>query len=524
MLHQFMPDQNEASEFPPLEAADLAWLTRCERRIWLDWHNSQPPAVTLTADARMRIVLRVAHQRRILASIEDASDFSALPWGARVIQTHRAIQQGVTAIAGAALEARLGDRLLRGAPDLLLRIPSTLPGAWTYQPAAIVLHTRPTRWDRFLLDAWRWLVQQTCGEEGNLPGELWLGANGNKPALIKRQSTPLTAFVSHMNRAATIAAKEVPAIWFDNDHCPFCPWRAICDATARETRDIALLPGLSRRQGHALRQRGIYRVDQVMSLDPAVLAALPERLPHADARLRLQAQALILNRPLPTGATIPPLPQVTFFLDIESDPQTREPWAFGLAGAPGERFVIIVGSSSNESMQIGSIPVVFARDVQEGWQRVLDTVRAAGGALAHWGEAERLLLKQSAGPHLLRELIPLMIDAQRELHRRVTLPVPRLSDQRSGGLKAIARWLGWTWFAGADHWTLAWEAYRQWRMHPSPADAFELLEPAIVYLAADVEALAAVWRWLDAFVASFNATDTLPEMHEDRDTAASREC
>jgi uncharacterized protein len=496
------------ANLPPLNADDLAWLMRCERRIWLDWRGSPPPEIAPTADARARIALRTTHKRRIIAAIDGVEDLSSLTWDERIAQTRSAIRRGAAAIVGAALEAPIGGRLLHGAPDLLLRRSSAPSGAWTYQPAAIVLHARPTPWDRLLLDAWRWLVRYAQDEDSDPPGELWLGANGRGPASIKRQTASLAAFTAQVQRAAAIAARDDPAIWFDSDHCPFCPWRMACDAAARETRDIAILPGLSRRQGNALRRRGIHRIDQVVTLDSAILTTLPDRLPHAGARLRLQAQALIVGEPLLTSASIPPLPQVAFFLDIESDPLTREPWAFGLAGASGDRFVIVVEPSSNDgAARLNGVPVVWAPTVQEGWRRVLSAVRATDGALAHWGEAERLMLEQSADPQTLQALAPFMIDAQRELNRRVALPVPRLSDQRGGGLKAIARWLGWTWSPGADHWTLAWEAYRQWRAHPSPVDAFDILTPAIVYLAADVEALKAVWRWLEAFVASVNAGD-----------------
>lgn len=377
----------------------------------------------------------------------------------------------------------------------------------------------------FCSTSWRWLVRHAQGNEDDPPGELWLGVNGNGPAFIKRQTASLATFTAHVRRAASIAARDAPAIWFDNDHCPFCPWRAACDATARETRDIALLPGLSRRQGSALRQRGIHRLDQVVTLSTATLASLPDRVTATGARLQLQAQALLTGQPLPTGVPVPPLPRVGLFLDIESDPATREPWAFGLASASRDRLVIVVKPSpGNGAARIDGIPVVWVRNVQEGWRRVLDAVRTMSGMLAHWGEAERLMLEQSADPQTRQDLVPFMIDAQHELHRRVALPVPRLSDQRGGGLKAIARWLGWTWPPGADHWTLAWEAYRQWCVQPSPADAPDVLRPAIVYLAVDVEALAAVWRWLETFAASVNATGAPQGWRADRDIATNHEC
>lgn len=511
---------------PPasLDADDLAWLARCERRVWLDRRFGHPPPALPTADARARMALRAAHKRHILAGIPDLADLSTLEWSERVIQTHRLMQHGASAIAGATLEAPVANRMLRGAPDLLIRTGTT-SGAWSYRPVAIVLHTRPTHWDRVLLDAWRWLVWQTHGAAISPPGELWLGADGDGPALIKRQSTSLAMFTSQVWRTAVLASREAPPIWFDSDHCPFCTWRTACDATARETRDIVLIPGLSRRQGIALRQRGIHRIEQVVSLEPGVLAMLPDRPPYGGERLRLQAQALIRDQPQPTDAGASPIPGVGFFLDIESDPLTREPWAFGLAGAPGDCTIIVIHPTlEGRSTSPNGVPLILARDVQEGWRRVLAVVQERDGRLAHWGEAERLILEQSAEQSVYRKLAPLLVDARHELGRRVVLPVPRLSDQRGGGLKAIARWLGCAWSPGADHWTLAWESYRRWVQQSSPLAAIEMLAPAIVYLVADVEALAAVWRWLEAFVAALSANEGLPDRRAYRDTAATLEC
>ncbi|MBO9322983.1 MAG: recombinase RecB, partial [Roseiflexus sp.] len=204
---------------------------------------------------------------------------------------------------------------------------------------------------------------------------------------------------------------------------------------------------------------------------------------------------------------------------------TREPRAFGLAGAPGDRMIIVVDPTSDgRSTALNGVPLILAPDVREGWRRVLAAVQERGGRLAHWGEAERLMLEQSAEPSVHRKLAPLLVDARHELGVRVVLPTPRLSDQRGGGLKAIARWLGCTWSPGADHWTLAWEAYQRWVRQPSPLAAIEMLAPAIVYLIADVEALAAVWRWLEAFVGSISANDGLPDWRAYRDTAATLEC
>jgi len=499
-----------------IDAADLAWLVRCERRVWLDQHGTPATAALPTADARARMALRAAHARHILDALEGATRLAGHDWPDALMQTARAMQRGDRLIIGAALEAPLDDRLLRGLPDILIRIevPSAL-GGWSYQPVAIALHSRPTRWDRLLLNAWRWLVGAMQGVDP--AGELWLGAEATRPAHVSRQVASLDAFVAQVKQAALIGAGDVPPIWFDSDHCPFCPWRLACDAAAHESGDVALLPGLSRRQGLALRRRGIRQIAQVPALDSAMLAALPDGSPYAGVLLKLQAQALLAGRPVVVGGGAMPLPRAGMFLDIETDPLTRIPWAFGLTSTGGITSIIVVGSALDDrAVQVAGTSLLLVRNVHEGWNLVLHAAQAAGGVMAHWGEAERLVLQQSAGRRVEQELAPLLLDAQRELGRRVALPVPRMSDQRGGGLKAIARWLGWSWAAGADHWTLAWGAYQHWMAQRSRHAALEMLTPAVVYLRADVEALAAVWRWFEAFMLqTINAGGALPDSHGD---------
>lgn len=503
---------------PPrtIDAADLAWLVRCERRVWLDQHGAPVTTALPTADARARLALRAAHTRHILDALEGATRLVAHDWPDARTQTTRAMQRGDRLIIGAALEAPLDDYLLHGLPDILVRIeaPSAF-GAWSYQPVAVALHSRATRWDRLLLNAWRWLVGTVQGVDP--AGELWLGAAATRPAHISRQVVPLDTFVAQVKRAAMIGVGDAPPIWFDSDHCPFCPWRLACDAAARESGDVALLPGLSRRQGVALRRRGIRQMAQVPALDAAILASLPDSLPDAGTLLKLQAQALLAGRPVVVGGSAMPLPRAGMFLDIETDPLTRTPWAFGLASASGNTSIIVVGSAlDDQAMHVAGTPLLLVRNVHEGWNLVLRAARAVGGVMAHWGEAERLLLQQSAGRRVQQELAPLLLDAQRELSIRVALPVPRMSDQRGGGLKAIARWLGWSWPAGADHWTLAWGAYQHWTAQRSRRAALEMLTPAVVYLRADVEALAAVWRWFEAFMAHpVTAGGALPDSRGD---------
>jgi predicted RecB family nuclease len=505
----------------------LIWLDRCQRRVWLDAHADPALHVAPARDAIGRTAANRAHAEAVVART-DAVVVEADDWATRLETTNSLVRQGVPLIAWGALEAAAGALTICGEPHLLRRIADTAaPGGWSYQPIDIRLHGEPTRWDRGRLDALRWLVATMLGDRRIPPGELWLGGrDGAPPAVFVRRSDATPAGPKLAERFAAAVGGSTPPVWFDGEHCPFCPWHAACDAAALEQQDIALVAGLRRTHARGLRHAGVANVPQLAERSLAQLADLPDSDRSIARRLKAGAQALLAGRAVPfatesTEATDPVRPITRFpaavasasalgqpgvvgqseaadvlFLDVETDPFSRVPWAIGWMTLRGEVTVALVAPAiARRHLRIGGTPVILVRSPAHAWAMA---ARAARGPVLHWGEAEQLLLARSGSDRPRAVLAPRLLDLHAQVTNTVALPIARQSTRRSAGLKAVAGWLGFGWPEGADHWADGWDAYRAWRAAHRPLRGgapAALIAPAISYLGADLAALAVVWRW-----------------------------
>ncbi|MEN9934703.1 MAG: hypothetical protein RLZZ387_1282 [Chloroflexota bacterium] len=493
---------------PPVTLEELAWLDRCQRRLWLDRNGDTAERVPPARDAVARTEANRTHARRVVAALAGVTPVPEGTWEDRLAATLELVRAGTPLIAWAALEAPVGGVVLRSPIHLLRRTADRqAPSGYSYQPVDIRLHAEPTRWDRSRIDGLRWLVGAALAGGCAPPGELWLGANGAAPARVYARHGDVRALGATLaGRHAGVVAGAEPAIWFDSDHCPFCPWRDACDRVALGSQDLATLPGLRRSHARALRHSGVTAVPQVATLSHAQLAALPDSDGTIARALQAHAESLQSGRPVshvskrsePAGAG-----DGVLFLDIETDPLTRVPWAIGWMGLDGVAVAAVVAPVARpRQVSIAGVAVTLVRTPAQAWQLAADAV---GGPVIHWGDAEMLLLARSGAARARAVVGPWLLDLHAVISSDVALPIPRLSTRRSAGLKAVAGWLGYSWPEGADHWADGWVAYQGWRAarRGRRAGAAQVspgvLAPAMAYLRSDLDALAVVWRWYRAF-------------------------
>ncbi|MFO7167125.1 MAG: TM0106 family RecB-like putative nuclease [Chloroflexota bacterium] len=489
---------------------DLIWLDRCPRRLWLDRHAGGAPRAEPTRDARARSEANRVHIERLVAT-SGAAAVPDGPWEERLAATAALVRAGAPLIAWAALEATAGELTLRAVAHLLRRTRDpAAPGGWAYCPIDIRLHGEPTRWDRTRIDALRWLAGAALGYPRPPDGELWLGADGAGPArVLHRRGDAAAVGQALAGRYDALLAGPAPPIWFDSNHCTFCPWHDACDRAALAELDLATLPGLRRTHVRALRARRITSVPQLARLRQGALADIPDSDEATERRLRANAEALVSGRAVRRGEladgvwpAVPPEERgQVLFLDVETDPLTREPWAVGWMDAGGAVGMAIVAPVARpKRVALEAVRVTLVRTAAQAWRAAAE-VAGAAPAVVHWGDAESLLLARTAGREARAALGPRLRDLHAALTETVALPIPRLSTQRSAGLKPVAGWLGYRWPNGADHWGDGWEAYLAWRrtwrarQRGAPPPALARLGPAVAYLRSDLEALAAVWRW-----------------------------
>ncbi|MBX0328572.1 hypothetical protein K2Z83_12880 [Oscillochloris sp. ZM17-4] len=129
-----------------------------------------------------------------------------------------------------------------------------------------------------------------------------------------------------------------------------------------------------RASGAALRGDGITTLEDLVALPTIRLARYPYAGASRAAQLHAHAQALLGAAPYRKAAPPPALPVPALFFDIESRPDTQEPWAFGWLDAAGVPGIAIVSprhvTAKRTQARIADIPVVFVRDMAAGWGHI----------------------------------------------------------------------------------------------------------------------------------------------------------
>lgn len=486
----------------------MAWLRRCERRIWLDLHGDPAQRVVDSAFAAQRLALGHAHEQAVIdALVGTRQQMLAADWPSLLAETEAALRAGVPVIEQGGLACSIDGLNLRGRPDLLYRIaqPSAL-GAWAYLPIEIKLHRDPRPEDHLQLGFYRWMLSTL---QGYLPeGELWLGfdAPTQQPKVRLRQSEPLE-LQPWLERLTLLRAGAEPPLNFSR-HCSYCPWRVSCEQTALQRDELACLAHVDQRTAAALRSDGIGTLQALVQLTPEELACYPHCGPIRAQQLLGHAHALLSGMPYVHAKSAPNLPVPALFFDIESHPTTQEPWAFGWIRPCGQSGCLVVvpqrPAQAPSSMQIDGAVVSFVPDAASGWHMLAALVEDRAGALVHWGNYERQVVQRWATERVARSLTPRMCDLQRSVTRYCSFPIPRGAGHGATTLKAIGGYLGYPWPAAAD-WAAAWQAYQQWR-HASDAlvahgacwsDTIDAgLTEGLRYLMSDVVALRGVWDWV----------------------------
>lgn len=241
-----------------------------------------------------------------------------------------------------------------------------------------------------------------------------------------------------------------------------------------------------------MRAMGICTVAQVAALSAEALDAIPGIGPATAHRIRRYAEAMLQQRAIWMDALPPVCRRPGLMFDLETDPETRDPWSLGWCDPDGNVMIALLApgmAPGTLRLEDGS-HIVLATDNDAVWQVFCDA--AMGDTpIYHWTGYDAGIMRQYAPEHVRAHLTGRMHDLHATFRRTVALP------QRSTSLKPVARYLGFEWPDGAESgmgWWLAWRDYQTWRF----ADDAAALARACRYQRADVDALALVWRWMQA--------------------------
>lgn len=255
--------------------------------------------------------------------------------------------------------------------------------------------------------------------------------------------------------------------------------------------DISHLPGLGRKVIAAMRAQGIDTCTQLVECSVEALDAIPGIGLATARRLLICADAFIQGRAVWLGA-LPDLCRAPgFMFDLETEPDTAEPWSLGWSDLDGRSHIAIVADEWPRgplALPDGTtVTIVPSNDA--AWHTLAASAAEALCPIYHWTGYDSGIMHRFAPDEVKEQLAPRMHDLHATFRRSVILP------QKSTSLKPVARFLGFDWPEGAEGglgWWIAYRDYLSWRYDGD----VEALARACRYQRADVDALTVVWRFL----------------------------
>lgn len=474
-----------------ISAYTLRHLLMCERRIWLDYHDDPALRNAVPDSQSMR---GLAHEQAVSgAMFGEVTPVAANSWSEMISATQHLMQQGASAIQGAAFEQTIQlsqPLVVRGRVDWLRRFSQRSAfGGWAYEPIEIKLHRELTDADRLQLDLYVWLLAMV--QEVEPSGWFWLGRDvDQKPLNIVEYTYDENRLIAALERVdALLTQSSSPAVFLAR-HCETCHWYDRCKQSTVESPTLASLSGLSRQTWEHMRQQGIVTLDQLLELSPKDLESFKGLGKTKALELYSHAQAVSRARPVQRGPLPLPAQQTGIMLDLETcmDMDTMGvPWCFGWQEPGGSFQVAIVDrfyESTNPSLPDGT-PVTIIADSDEGWRIMARAAQNHPGPVYHWGSFEKGVLHSTAPADAIEILDNRLHDLNRTFKKSFVFPV------RGTSIKTVAPYLGFSWPPETSAFS-AWADYQAWLLD-SDVDA---LARACAYNRADVEAMSLIWQWM----------------------------
>lgn len=398
-------------------------------------------------------------------------------------------------------------------PNLLIKkTGSSNFGDWYYLPVDIKFSKHPKR-DYQMIGAFH--SQLLAAIQGILP---------NAGLILREKGDYLVDVTKWLNLMQQtfwdclqmLQNQQEPEVFISRHPCETCQWYEKCYAIATETRHLCLLPGVTAKRYHYLKQLNITTWEALATANPADLIPYFEETcnTHSVDRVTqsvvLQAQACLENRAiaLPNAEKLTPeqLPvaPIELYFDIEAQPEMNLSFLYGLLRVDRTQ-------NTPDNQPVETFHYFLAEkpeDQQTIWEQFLEFVwQYPTAPIFHFCSYEAQEIKTLAKRYHTptsrwKPIIHRLIDIHDRVTRNVVMPVESYS------LKALARSLGFQWrdrsASGAQ--CIVW--YDQWLKSqtkiegddPEEKPAIDYLQSILVYNEDDCRATYIVKDWLVNFL------------------------
>ncbi len=372
-----------------------------------------------------------------------------------------------------------------GRPDILMRQEgeSSL-GDWHYIPVDIKSSHELEKYQKFQLSFYAALLEKI---QGRKPTETAI-FNSERECLYFDTNETALEFAEFMPQLEASVKGEKPEPVLRKGCYDTGPWGKLCEKSAQDVRDIALLYNVNVTKLKSLRALGVRTIDDAAEMDPVVLAGEAKGLTlHSLDTIKLQAQSLKSESVIVRKPAELPSPECEIHFDIESSPPHGIDYLYGfLIRRPGQKdeYVSFVSRSASEDVE------------GEMWRRFLDWLETLPPeyVVYHYSGYElgrlRTLENRHGSSHWLDLFRSQMVDLSDYAKHNVTFPLYFY------GLKYVAKFLGFSW--RGDLVKSGGESVDQFAKYLETGDE-SILQAIIDYNEDDVRATAHLKDWLAAY-------------------------
>lgn len=390
-------------------------------------------------------------------------------------ETIKQMKEGARAI----YQGTLTHETRTGRPDLLERREGKSDlGDWYYIPLDVKTTTHLEKYQKFQLTFYAQLLEAV---QGRLPDEAGI-INSEGVCLKFDPSEMQSEFNGLMKDIERTVAGEKPDLVLRKDCYDSGVWGKLCERSAKESNDIALLYKVDVQKLRALRSLGIRTVEDAAAMDPGAIAGTVKGLTlHSLEVMKRQAESLkngsvCIRKPVELKTR-----GLEIHFDIESDPPNDVDYLYGF----------LLRSEGRDMYQAF---VAESLEDEEGmWRKFLAWLETLPTeyTVYHFSpyEISRLSVMENryGGSQWLDLFRANMVDLKEYVSSYVTFPLYFY------GLKYIAKFLGFKWRnalvkTGGD-------SVDQFEKYLETQDR-ALLDAIIMYNEDDVRATAHLKDWL----------------------------
>lgn len=499
------PHANGVPPLPQGNAQDL-WITdellfdyqRCNRRAFLDVYGDterrDPPSDYLKKLRQDSL----AHQLDVLGEGQvHRPHYPPKDWRAGAIATLELMQQGVERITkGVVVVPHEPGIWLVSCPDLLIKQPGVSAfGEWYYVPVDVRLGKRP-KLDYQVTAAFHAYVLTQVQNAWSAESWLMLRQRGAHAVYV---ADMLPRMRDILNQCVDmLRLRQEPEVFIAHNRCDLCHWFSHCYALAEQQGHLSLLPGVTPNRYQYLRKLELLTLEALARSHPRSLEYLPGFGSAVAYRLVQQARSTLANRALPrpqlpTEALHPllhphelPTAPVELYFDIEAAPEQNLVYLHGV--------LVVDRPNRTETFY----PFLATDPTAEAtvWEAFLELITQFPDApVYHFCPFEvqtvrRLGDKFDTAPDVINAIVERFVDLHERVTRVAVLPV------ESYALKAIARWLGFTWRDAEANGAQSIFWYAEWRRTGDRT----YLDTILRYNEDDCRATYHVKEWLHQFL------------------------